>query len=114
MPDPKDELDEENSQDPRLEIPEVLRKPIEPPKDPDKGSAMSDGVQMGRAWATALDFVFTILAGAILGWLFDKWRGTRPVGAGIGLGLGFVLAFYRIVRATQKQEAAEREDKKRK
>jgi F0F1-type ATP synthase assembly protein I len=117
--DPQDQDDVSDSMsgppldDPRLEIPEVLRKPVQRPKDPDKGSAMASGVQMGRAWATALDFVFTILAGAILGWLIDKWRGSSPTGAGVGLGLGFVLAFYRIVRATQKQEAAEREQKER-
>lgn len=99
--------------DPRLEIPEVLRKPSQIPPDPDKRPAVSEGMQMGRALATAMDFVFTILAGAILGWLFDKWRGTNPTGALVGLSLGFVLAFYRIVRATQKQERAEKEAKDR-
>jgi F0F1-type ATP synthase assembly protein I len=99
--------------DPRLKIPEVLRKPAELPKDPDKGTPASEGVQMGRAWATAMDFVFTILAGAILGWLFDRWRGTNPTGTMIGLGVGFVLAFFRIVRATQRQEAADQERKNR-
>lgn len=105
--------DHRGPEDPRLKIPEVLREPADRPKDPDKGTAMSDGVQMGRAWATALNFVFTIIGGAILGWLFDKWRGTSPTGAGIGLGLGFVLAFYQIVRSTQRQEAEERERKNR-
>jgi F0F1-type ATP synthase assembly protein I len=99
--------------DPRLKIPEALRKPVNVPKDPDKGTGATEGIQMGRAWATAMDFVFTILAGAILGWLFDKWRGTNPTGTMIGLGLGFVLAFFRIVRATQKQEAADQERKDR-
>jgi ATP synthase protein I len=70
---------------------------------------MSTGVEMGRAWATALSFVFTILAGAILGWLFDRWRGTRPTGAMVGLAIGFVLAFYQIVRSTQQQQKADQD-----
>src|SRR6185436_20545205 len=80
--------------DPRLKIPEVLRKPVQPPPDPDRGTKVSEGVQMGRAWATALNFVATIIGGALLGWFYDKWRGTSPVGAGIGLGFGFVVAFF--------------------
>jgi F0F1-type ATP synthase assembly protein I len=99
--------------DPRLKIPEVLRKPVEQPKDPDEGTGVSEGVEMGRAWAVATEFVFTTLAGAILGWLFDKWRGTNPTGTMIGLGLGFVLSFYRIVRSTQKQDAVDQERKNR-
>ena len=62
---------------------------------------------MAKAWAIGLDFVFTILSGAGLGWLFDYWRHTGPAGLLTGLGLGFVFAFYRIVRATQKQEREE-------
>jgi ATP synthase protein I len=55
----------------------------------------------------ALDFVFALLAGAGLGWLFDRWRVTMPWGLLVGLALGFVFAFLRIVRATQAQERAE-------
>jgi F0F1-type ATP synthase assembly protein I len=99
--------------DPRLAIPEVLKNPPPgtPKLEPDRPRPPSQALQMGRAWAMAMDFVFTIIAGAVLGWLFDRWRGTAPAGALIGLAVGFVLAFYRIVRATQKQEAAERRAK---
>jgi hypothetical protein len=104
--------------DPRLEIPEVLRTPV--PKsnfDPVTGSnggkvRKGEGVDatgMARAWATAMDFVFTVVAGAGLGWGFDYWQKTLPWGTLVGLGVGFVGAFIRIVRATQRQERAERE-----
>jgi F0F1-type ATP synthase assembly protein I len=100
--------------DPRLKIPEELQTPAARP--PPAKPARADGasiVQAGRAWAVAMTFIFTILAGAFLGWLFDGWRGTTPTGALIGLALGFVLAFVQIVRATQKQERLEA-DRKRK
>ena|SRR5215471_18226354 len=83
-------------------IPDVLQKgPERKPAPPESGSGFAG---MARAWAIALDFVFTILAGAGLGWLFDRWRGSGPVGLLVGLGLGFFLAFWRIIRTTQKQE----------
>lgn len=107
-----------SGRDPRLEIPEVLRTPVRQSHfDPVTGSnggkkKKGEGVDatgMARAWATAMDFVFTIIAGAGLGLLVDWWQGTRPWGTLVGLGVGFVGAFIRIVRATQRQEREERE-----
>lgn len=91
-------------------IPEVLRHGPSVPKPDVKPS---DVVGMARAWAVSLDFVFTILAGAGAGWLVDRWLKSSPVGLLAGLGVGFILAFWRIVRTTQKQEAAERARKGR-
>jgi len=90
-------------------IPEILR---EHPRKPTAKTG-SDAAGMAKAWGTALDFVFTILAGAGLGWLFDWWRQTLPWGLLAGLALGFVVAFWRIVQATQREEAAERERRSR-
>jgi len=107
--------------DPRLRIPDVLQKPAD--LRPGPGSASrgesrrADGesglMSMARAWALAFDFIFTIIGGGLLGWLFDWWRGTEPTGAIIGFAIGFATAFYRIVRHTQKQERAEAEAKRR-
>lgn len=95
--------------DPRLEIPEVLRTPVKVPAMPDRAGKSDSGLaDMARAWGTALDFLFTIFAGAAIGWAFDKWRGTAPKGLMVGLALGFVVAFVRIVRSTQKQERTKR------
>lgn len=63
-------------------------------------------VSTAKAWAVAFDFIFTIIAGAVLGWLADRWQGTNPRGLLIGLSLGFVLAFIRIVRHAQKEDRA--------
>ncbi len=61
----------------------------------------------------ALDLVLTTIGGLILGFAFDWWRGTTPWGAIIGLGLGFVTAFIRLIRASLRAEArakAQREE----
>lgn len=100
--------------DPRLEIPEILRTPVEKPDyDPVYGDQQSrpyapNLAGAGRAWAVAFDFVFTIVAGAGLGWLADRWRGSLPLWTMVGLVAGFVTAFIRIVRTTQRQEREEK------
>jgi ATP synthase protein I len=78
----------------------------------EKRASKDSGVAgIARAWAVALDFVFSVLAGAGVGWLFDRWRGTMPWGLLVGLALGFVVGFLRIVRTTQAQEREEAERK---
>jgi F0F1-type ATP synthase assembly protein I len=111
------------SRDPRLQIPETLTRPV--PKsnyDPlygskegrrDSGESASDTKAMGKAWAIAMNFVFTIIAGLLLGWGFDVWRGTRPWGLLGGLVFGFVGAFIVIVRQTNRDDRREREARER-
>jgi F0F1-type ATP synthase assembly protein I len=62
---------------------------------------------MAKAWGTALDFIFTIIAGGALGYGWDYWKKTAPTGLMIGLAIGFVVAFIRIVRSTLKEEREE-------
>lgn len=98
--------------DPRLQvIPEVLREPPMSRSSLEDPGASDVLLGAGRAWATAFDFIFTIAAGVLLGWLFDRWRGTAPWGLLAGLTLGFATALMRIIRATlaeEKREAANR------
>ena len=87
-------------------IPDVLQQ--SPPAAPSKPPSLMAGVAgMGAAWGMAVDFVVTILAGLALGWLIDRWQGTSPWGILGGLCLGFVAAFVRIVRQTQRDERRE-------
>lgn len=110
-----DELDPEKSfaqtwrePPPPPDIPEVLKKPPRPaPAPPEAGPSSLSGV--GRAWGIAMDFIFTILAGAGLGWLIGRWQGHMPGWVLGGLALGFAAALVRIIRATQRQERLERE-----
>ena len=94
------------SSDPRTHIPEVLRdqpRPAAPPLPMEKsvGRQVSD---LGTAWGVAFNFVATIIAGVLLGWLFDWWRSTRPWGILIGLAVGFVVALVQIVRYSLRQD----------
>ncbi len=100
--------------DPRLQIPAELRESPSHIKVRATTSPPESAVAgMAKAWAVALDFMFTILGMGFLGWLFDRWQGTGSTGSLIGLGVGFVGAFYRIVRHTQKQERLEAEAKRK-
>ena len=99
-------------EDPRLRIPDVLRDGPTTSTKPETGP--SAAVEMAKAWGTALEFIATIGVGGGLGWLFDKWQpASSPWGSLIGFGLGFVMAMFRIIRATQKQERAEAANKSR-
>lgn len=112
-----DELDPERSfaqtwrePPPPPAIPELLK---ERPEDSRRKTASETPAQtslssMGRAWGMAMDFIFTILAGAGLGWLIGRWQGHVSGWVLGGLAVGFAAALVRIIRATQKQERAER------
>ncbi|MBS0186502.1 MAG: AtpZ/AtpI family protein [Planctomycetes bacterium] len=94
-------------------IPEVLRHPPELPADVQEivepsPASTSSLMEAGKAWGVALDFVFTIIGGLVIGWLLDRWMGFRPWGTLGGLAGGFVFAFIRIVRHTQRVEAREK------
>ncbi len=92
---------------PPPEIPAVLREPAHPARSTGKGpgeSAKSEILGMGRAWGLALDFVFTVLAGAGLGWVGGRYVGPMPAWVMAGLALGFVIGFTRIIRSTLREE----------
>lgn len=55
----------------------------------------------------------SVVAGAALGWLFDRWRGTAPIGALVGSLLGIVIGLFTLVRKSlalnrRLEEAARR------
>lgn len=104
---------ETHDDDARLRIPEILTKPTPGARKLSadaRRESEKDFTGIGQAWSVAFEFIFTIVAGGGAGYLFDRWRGSSPVGTLVGLAAGFVLAFVRIVRTTQAQE---RRDKQR-
>lgn len=95
---------------PPPDIPEVLKHPPPGPRLPEPpGPSSLSG--MGQAWGMAMDFIFTILAGAGLGWLIGRWQGHLTGWVLGGLTVGFAAALVRIIRATQRQERRERESR---
>ncbi len=43
-----------------------------------------------------------VAAGALLGWLFDRWRGTAPNGLLVGSVLGIVIGLASLIRGALK------------
>ncbi len=43
-----------------------------------------------------------VAAGALLGWLFDRWRGTAPTGLLVGSVIGIVIGLWSLVRGALK------------
>jgi ATP synthase protein I len=56
----------------------------------------------GIAYAAAFSLFGAVVSGLILGWLLDRWLGTRPWLLVVGLILGSAAGFYQFVRATSK------------
>ncbi len=80
------------------DIPDSLRQSAQPNK-----TAPTNLAGIGKGWALALDFVGSILAACLIGYLIDRWQKCSPWGTICGLGIGFAYAIYRIL----KQSAAE-------
>lgn len=56
----------------------------------------------GLAYAAGFSLFAAVVAGIGVGWLLDRWLGTRPWLLVAGLVLGSVAGFYEFVRATSK------------
>jgi ATP synthase protein I len=56
----------------------------------------------GLAYAAALSLFAAVVAGLIVGWLLDRWLGTKPWLLVTGLVLGAAAGFYEFIRATIK------------
>ncbi len=56
----------------------------------------------GVAYAAALSLFFSVAAMTGIGWLLDRWLGTRPWLLVTGLVLGAVAGFYQFIRLTSK------------
>ena len=56
----------------------------------------------GIAYAAALSLFAAVVSGLLLGWLLDRWLGTKPWLLVAGMTLGSVAGFYEFIRATSK------------
>ena len=62
------------------------------------GSSPSDPTAFGRAFRASTEFIAGIIAGGILGWLWDWGLGTKPWGLIVLLLLGFVAGIFNVLR----------------
>ncbi len=95
--------------DPRLEIPEVLRQPVKKPemlKEYDriqasgKDATPTDSTKQALGWAIAMNFVWTLAAAGLIGWAIQKWAwpAAAPWPLVTGLILGIVVGMGRFIR----------------
>jgi ATP synthase protein I len=56
----------------------------------------------GIAYAAALSLFAGVVSGLLLGWLLDRWLGTKPWLLVAGVTLGSIAGFYEFIRATSK------------
>jgi len=56
----------------------------------------------GLAYAAAFSLFAAVIAGLGLGWLLDRWLGTRPWLLVAGLVLGAAAGFYEFIRTSSK------------
>ena len=56
----------------------------------------------GIAYAAGISLFVSVAVGLGLGWLLDRWLGTKPWLLVVGLILGAAAGFYEFVRVTSK------------
>jgi ATP synthase protein I len=56
----------------------------------------------GLAYAAAFSLFSAVVAGLIIGWLLDRWLGTRPWLLVTGIILGAAAGFYEFIRSAAK------------
>lgn len=60
---------------------------------------------LGKVWGISFAFVVSAGAGALLGWAFDYFAHTRPVGLLVGVVVGIVAGGIRFVRDAKRADA---------
>ena len=59
-------------------------------------------LKSGLAYAAAFTLFASVMAGLIVGWLLDRWLGTKPWLLVAGIVLGAAVGFYEFIRSTSK------------
>lgn len=67
--------------------------------DEDKGDTNR---RSGIAYAAAVSLFAAVVSGLLLGWLLDRWLGTKPWLLVAGVTLGSIAGFYEFIRATSR------------
>lgn len=56
----------------------------------------------GLAYAAAFSLFAAVAGGLVIGWLLDRWLGTRPWLLVTGIVLGSAAGFYELIRSSAK------------
>ncbi|WP_238311667.1 AtpZ/AtpI family protein [Methylobacterium organophilum] len=82
----------------RLETQLERKRPSAAPGHSTRADASGGPSPLGQAMRLSTEFVAGVIAGGILGWIFDHLLGTRPWGLMIFLVLGFLTGIYNVMR----------------
>ncbi len=55
-----------------------------------------------RMGGLGMEVAGAVVAGALLGWAFDSWRGTTPTGVLVGSLVGIVVGMWSLIRGALK------------
>jgi ATP synthase protein I len=70
------------------------------PSENDSGPRPSaDASAFARGFRLSTELVGGVIAGAVIGWLLDRWLGTTPWGLIVFLLLGFAAGVLNVMRA---------------
>ena len=61
-----------------------------------------EGAAENRGWAVGIEFVGSMLVGAFIGYLLDKWLDTAPWLMIVFLGLGFAAGLRRAITMSKR------------
>ena len=71
--------------------------------EPFKQDRMEGEIRIGwRMGGLGMEVASEVAGGVILGWAFDKWRGTAPTGLLVGSIAGIVVSLFTLVRGAVK------------
>lgn len=71
-----------------------------------------NGASENRGWAIGVEFVGAVIVGGLIGYLLDRWLGTKPWLMIVLLILGFAAGIRRaMVTSRQADEAAGKDGK---
>jgi len=82
----------------RIRQAETASKPVQ--ETPEQGTEAIKASRIG------FDFVATVAVCAVLGWLADRWFGTRPWGLLVMLLIGFIAGIANVWRALGNYDQA--------
>ena len=54
--------------------------------------------ESGPAASASYTLLASVLIFTLLGWYIDSYRGTKPIGILVGLGIGLISGFYHLAK----------------
>ncbi len=64
----------------------------------DRGISTAEGRAESRGWAVGIEFVGAVLVSGFIGWLIDRWMGSKPWALIVMLVLGFAAGTRRAMQ----------------